>query len=490
MMGKQNEQKSLFCYSINLDKRIRRGHPLRQVLEVVDFDFVRDEVEQFYGANGNVSVDPVIILKLMFLLFWDDVKSERALMDTLPEPLDYLWFLGYGLDDDVPHHSVLSKARRRWGCKVFERLFIQTIEQCIQHGLVDGSKIHVDSSLIDAHSSKDRVYKASPELIASLKEISLAEASKLEDTQVAGTYESGNDKHFCTTDPDATLVRRPGKPSAPRYHHHRVVDDQTGIITAVDTTTGSIAEDHKLSDLMDQHERHTGRCLETVVADAKYGTVSNYLKCQDKAIQSHFKSQSEKGANTGRREGIFSEKDFIYNPNSNTYTCPANQVLKPRRLHSRRQTYEYITSKGICLKCHLKSQCTRSKTGRTIRRHLRQEELDIARSQSVSEAARRDLNRRKYLIEGSFADAANNHHFKRARWRRIWRQRIQDFLIAGIQNIKKLLKAIRSNGQAFTPCVANDINGANLRNTLILLVRFLPIEVRTLGVIQNLYRQN
>ena len=44
-------------------------------------------------------------------------------MDTLPERLNYLWFLGYGLDDDVPHHSVLSKAPRRWGCEVFEMLF-------------------------------------------------------------------------------------------------------------------------------------------------------------------------------------------------------------------------------------------------------------------------------------------------------------------------------------------------------------------------------
>jgi len=43
------------------------------------------------------------------------------------------------------------------------------------------------------------------------------------------------------------------------------------------------------------------------------------------------------------------------------------------------------------------------------------------------------------LIERSFADAANNHHFKRARWRRLWRQQIQDYLIAAIQNVRILL---------------------------------------------------
>jgi hypothetical protein len=47
-------------------------------------------------------------------------------------------------------------------------------------------------------------------------------------------------------------------------------------------------------------------------------------------------------------------------------------------------------------------------------------------------------------VEGSFADATNNHGFKRARWRRLWRAQIQDWLIAGIQNIKTLLRSRRA----------------------------------------------
>jgi hypothetical protein len=50
-------------------------------------------------------------------------------------------------------------------------------------------------------------------------------------------------------------------------------------------------------------------------------------------------------------------------------------------------------------------------------------------------AAQRDRQRRQYLMAGNFADAANNRGFKRSRWRRLWRQQIQDYLIAAIQNI-------------------------------------------------------
>lgn len=69
-----------------------------------------------------------------------------------------------------------------------------------------------------------------------------------------------------------------------------------------------------------------------------------------------------------------------------------------------------------------------------------QELIDLARTQAASPQARRDRARRRHVGEGSFAHASR-HHFKRARWRRLWRQQIQDWLIAAIQNIKTLLAA-------------------------------------------------
>src|SRR5262249_50068710 len=59
--------------------------------------------------------------------------------------------------------------------------------------------------------------------------------------------------------------------------------------------------------------------------------------------------------------------------------------------------------------------------------------------QSQSQAALRDRRRRKHLMEGSFADAANAHGFKRARWRGLWRQQIQNHLIAVCQNLRILV---------------------------------------------------
>lgn len=124
MLGYQPpSQDKLFYTGLSLEKRVRKNHPLRQIDEVIDFGLIYGEVKDKYGRNGNVSVPPPVILKLMLLLVLYNVRSERELMETLPERLDWLWFLGYDLDAEMPNHSVLSKARKRWGVEAFRGFF-------------------------------------------------------------------------------------------------------------------------------------------------------------------------------------------------------------------------------------------------------------------------------------------------------------------------------------------------------------------------------
>ncbi len=65
------------------------------------------------------------------------------------------------------------------------------------------------------------------------------------------------------------------------------------------------------------------------------------------------------------------------------------------------------------------------------------------RELSRSAHAKRDLRTRKHFMEGSYADAANNHGFKRSRWRGLEKICIQDYMIAAVQNIRILMKHLR-----------------------------------------------
>ena len=78
----------------------------------------------------------------------------------------------------------------------------------------------------------------------------------------------------------------------------------------------------------------------------------------------------EATTNKGSREGIFSDEVFIYDKQTDTYTCPAGKLLKRKSLHIRRQSMDYAASKKDCEKCVLMPRCTRSKSGRTVKRHM------------------------------------------------------------------------------------------------------------------------
>lgn len=439
-MGHQDQQKEFFSYNVDLDRRVRADHPLRKIAAAVDFSFARSKVKHAYGRNGNVSVDPAVILKMMFLLFFDNIASERQLMEIIPERLDYLWFLGYGLNDLVPNHSVLSKARARWGTKVFEQLFVSSVGACVAAGLVAGDKIHVDGSLIAAHASTDSVIAGPPELIAALRRTYQEQDAKLAELSEGTALGPANQTHLSLTDPDSQLARGRSTASRPSYKQHRVVDDAYGVITAQVITGGSVKEDTQLFGLIEEHQHNTAAAVEVVVADSQYGTVENFLGCVDRGIRPHMADVKTAQHQAGQRTEWFGEDKFLYDATSDTYRCPAGQRMRRWQRRPEKKAYQYMPKAGTCAACALRAQCTKAKGGRRIQRFDRQAEVEQARAQSQSRAARRDRRRRMHLMEGSFADAANCHGFKRARWRRRWRQQIQNHLVAACQNIRLLLR--------------------------------------------------
>ncbi len=499
MMGREDPpQPSLFYTSFNLDKRIRPNHPLRNVAKVIDFGFVSGEVEHLYGTNGNVSVPPPVILKLMVLLMLYNVRSEREMMDTLPERLDWLWFLGYDLDSEIPHHSVLSKARRRWGADLFKSFFERIVYQCVEAGLVEGKKIFVDASLVDADASKESIvdthslkkyfnkaYRRLEKRLESLEKDDNGDDPP-EDGGRPPRQNVANSRHVSTTDPEASVMRKGKGKAKLSYQAHRSVDGTYGVVTETIVGPGDENEAHRLMKLLDGHQANTGRGAVTVVADTKYGTMENFLGCDRKGIRAHMPPLTDSHSGKGRRKGIYPPSAFLYNAVEDTMICPAGQTLTLRHRWEHRQACEYAARKEDCLACDHRSQCTRSRsTGRTVRRNFEQDKLDDLYAIARSRPARRDIHIRQHFMERSFAEAGR-YGFKRARWRGTERVRIQDFLIAAVQNIRLLV----THGK-LKPAAAGTVGRFNGANKVILSLRrmfrsqrfFLPgiVQANTSG---------
>jgi len=48
------------------------------------------------------------------IAFFEGIRSERQLMETVNLNLAHRWFIGYDLDEPVPDHSSLSKIGTLW----------------------------------------------------------------------------------------------------------------------------------------------------------------------------------------------------------------------------------------------------------------------------------------------------------------------------------------------------------------------------------------
>ena len=127
---------------------------------------------------------------------------------------------------------------------VFERI----VGQCVREGLVNGKKLFIDASLVDANASNNSVvntqslqrylnkgYKKLEGRLADIKEDKNGEANK---------------RHVSTTDPDAAVTRHGKGKSKLRYKTHRTVDNKSEVITATEITTGSVDDGEMLEEML------------------------------------------------------------------------------------------------------------------------------------------------------------------------------------------------------------------------------------------------
>jgi transposase len=115
--------------------------------------FDKGFVASCYSEIDRSSIDPVVFFKLQLIAFFERIRSERQLMETVNLNLAHRWYIGYDLGEVVPDHSCLSKIRERYGLEVFHRFFEHIIELCIQVGLVWEDELYFDSTKVRANAA-------------------------------------------------------------------------------------------------------------------------------------------------------------------------------------------------------------------------------------------------------------------------------------------------------------------------------------------------
>ena len=444
MMGLKAVEPKLY-YSFSLDAKVPRNHLVRRLAAAVDFEFVRGLVKERYSHTGQPSVDPVVLFKLWLLGYLFNISSERRLCEEADLNLAWRWFLGYELDEEIPDHSVLSKARRRFGTEVYERFFARIVQFCERAGLIQGNVLYVDSTLVQANASSQGLRSRSllqqlprsEQFVKDLWETNDGDSDE-PGPRVFGKPDSRRSgvNHIAVNpvDTDAQMFKKPGKTPVLSHKTHFVVDDgKANVITAVEVTGSCEPDGRPVGKLLDKHRAAVGRPARELVGDKGYGSEDTVLQCQERGVTPTLGRGA--GINT---HGRFNRSRFTFVPGKDIYICPAGQELKRFRFKPGPDGAQYRPRAGTCQSCELRSLCVAGNGDRIIRRSDNYAVVEEMLDRLDSRRGRRLMSRRRVVSEGTYANAKQKHGMARAQFRGRKKMLIQALLTAAAMNLKQL----------------------------------------------------
>ena len=460
-MGRKVAEPKLFV-SFALDRLVPSNHLVRRLAAAVDLSFVHELVRDRYSRTGKPSVDPVVLFKLWLLGYLYNITSERRLCEEASLHLAWRWYLGYELDEDLPDHSVLTKARRRFGPGIYEAFFRQILKLCDERGLVDGGVIFIDSTLSDADAARKSLQPRGmaghhlPEPTQFFRDLQVVNDEpdeapepepprprtnrgrkpQQEPAEPKPTW-STRRALVSTTDPDAELVkRRDGRTRL--AHKTQVVNDggKAGIITAVEVGAAGDSDASAVGRMLDKHRANLGRGARELVGDSGYGTDGAVRECLAREVLPTMKTRSR-----SRSKDKFGPEAFIHSAEQDVLFCPAGEELGRVREHfvNKLAIYQPVR-RGVCASCPLKAHCAPGKGDRQVQRTWDVRLLDQARAHLATPRARRRFRHRGVVSERTMADLKRKHGFDRAQFRGRRNVQIQALLTAAVFNIKELVK--------------------------------------------------
>ncbi len=435
---------------INIEDLIPDNHLLRKIDKYIDFSFILDKTVHLYCLdNGRPPVHPITLFKMLFLGYLFGIRSERQLVKEIQVNVAYRWFLGFGLGDKIPDHSVFSQNRRRrfQDSSIFEEIFTEIVRQGIDLGFVDGKILYTDSTHLKASANKQKfeplIVKRTPkdfldELDNDIKldrikhgKKPLKPKKKQSDTDDDG--ENTKEIKSSTTDPDSGFMTRDRKPKGFFYLDHRTVDSKHNFITDVHITPGNVHDSSPYLDRLNVQMDKFNFDVKAVGLDAGYFTANICKNLIQKEIMAVIAYRRPNGKN-----GFFKKGKFKFDKEKNVYICPANSTLHYRTTN-RRGYREYISNPKTCKTCAYLGKCTESQRyQKVVTRHVWEDYKELVNGNRLTSYGKDVYKRRKETVEISFANAKQLHGYRHAKYRGIERVKEQAFMTAIVQNIKKI----------------------------------------------------
>ena len=440
---KENVQNELILYT--MEQLVPEDSLYRKIDKYIDFSFIYDEVKDLYCAdNGRPSIDPVVLFKLVFIEALDGLKSMRKTCEKIKVDAEYRWFLGIPFGEDTPHYSTFSQnyIRRFKGTDIFEKIFVNIVEQAIKYNLVKGETFFTDSTHKKANANKNKFHEEIKKVVHERKEWLEKEINEERVKQNKKEFEF-EDKieekkiKVSDTDSESGYYHRDNKEKGFMYLDHRTVDSKANIIVDCFVTKGNVHDSVPFIDRAEYIKYKYGFDIKEWALDSGYDTLDIKKYFEDNNIFGVIGYRSYSQGDT-----TIKKYKFKYSKENDYYICPETGVILPYTGRIDRNGYKYYSDKLNCENCPDIEKCCKSQGYRIIRRHIKEELNENARERRLSERGKELYKLRKEKIERSFADSKQNHGYRYAMYKGIEKNQNYTWLICAAQNMKNIVTKI------------------------------------------------
>jgi transposase len=386
--GEGRSQGTLF--PVVLDDLVPTDHECRVIdafvdgLAMAELDFERAEAAE----TGRPGYDPRDLLKLYLYGYLHQLRSSRRLEAECRRNVELMWLLGRL----YPDHKSIAEFRRmhREAVTGAGAELVRLARSC---GLIRGEWIAIDGTKFRAVASADSVLErqALEKYLDRMEKADEEQQTTIDSTAVQAALA----KLKQHPEPEARFMRT-GEGTAPAYNVQTAVDAEHALIVVQQVTTET-NDERSLLPMAEAAQQALGHPPELhVVADAGYSNGEHAEACENRGMLPH--APTQRAINNQGDGTLFDRSQFRYNPDTDTFLCPAGQTLVRKQLSRKDRCVMYAADPQVCGGCPLKARCTTAPR-RWITRHLHEAALQRMQQRATPDAMRL----RRSIVEHPFA---------------------------------------------------------------------------------------
>lgn len=247
---------------VSLEEMVPQDHLLRKIDAAIDFKRIYEFVEDLYCEdNGRPSVDPVVLFKIVLIQHIYRIPSLRRALEEVNMNLAYRWFIGYPLNEAVPHFSTVSyNFKHRFNHATVEYVFRWVLKAAAEEGYLDAEAIFVDGTHIKASANlKKQTRKAVPKQAKRYAKELFNEVNKDREEHGKKPFSDDSDKKppetketvVSTTDPESGVFHKGEHKKCFAYEAHTACDKHNFVL-GVHVTPGNVHDSAAFDPLYDE----------------------------------------------------------------------------------------------------------------------------------------------------------------------------------------------------------------------------------------------